>query len=76
MRDDDGQALDCDVVLQSVEELRERDRETCAPSKKTPLNPTELRHLDLIESIFSVDNPDVLHVSIIKCQMYRKLERG
>lgn len=42
MRDDDGQALDSDNVLRIVKKLREY-----------ALEPTESRHLDLIESIFS-----------------------
>lgn len=42
MRDDDGQVLDSNKVLRIVKKLREN-----------PLKPTESRHLDLIESIFS-----------------------
>lgn len=56
MRDDGGQALDCDNVLGSVKTLRGRDSEKDWRSKSrewTPLNLTESGHLYMIESIFS-----------------------
>lgn len=55
MRDDDGQTLKYDDVLQCVETLRGRDMEVWRSVSRewTPLNLTEIRHLDMIESIFS-----------------------
>lgn len=55
MRDDDGQALDYDDVLRSAKALRGRVPEDWQSESRewTPLNLTELRHLDMIESIFS-----------------------
>lgn len=54
MRDDDGWALDRHDVLRSVKLLRERVPESEPSRKWTPLSTTEVRNLDLIESIFSV----------------------
>lgn len=53
MRDDDGQTLDSDDVLRLVKRLRERFPKTRRFQKRNPVHPTESRHLDLIESIFS-----------------------
>lgn len=54
MRDDDGQALYPDDVLRIVRKLRERDCETWSYREGIPSSPMESRHLDLIESIFSM----------------------
>lgn len=53
MRDENGEALDAYRVLWCVSKLRETNSEPWEFQRRLPLNPTESRHLDLIELIFS-----------------------